>query len=287
MSALPLFALTALAWSQSLQAFAPLAAEASPPASEPFEIELSEDGLRLEDLFDLEYAAEPALRPGHDQLSYLRVRADRRRDRYARELWWVVDDAHLPLVTGFRGLSAPTWSPSGDRIAFLAEHRGTPQLHVHWPERARTAVVTRVPEGVASFAWSPDGRRFAFTSEVPASEAPVVALPKPPEGADWASAAVYVDRAVYRRDGQGFVPKSSLHVFVVGADGGAPQQLTQGAHHREKQLAWVGRRTIPAPTSTTSWRWWTPKSTRAAPIRSASTSPAVQAVGCCRPGWSA
>ncbi len=233
----PLFALVS---SQGLIAFPPVAEEEAPKPPEPLKIDFAEDGLRPEHLFELEYASTPALRPGRDELSYLRVRADRRRDRYARELWWVTDDAHLPMVTGRAGLSDPAWSPSGDRIAFLAKHEGRPQLHVHWPEPGRTAILTRVAEGVSSFAWSPDGTRLAFTSAVPAPSTPVVVLPKAPEEADWAPSALFVDRAVYRRDGQGFIEKSSLHVFALSADGGAAVQLTRGAHHREKQLAWLG-----------------------------------------------
>ncbi|MEM1025364.1 MAG: S9 family peptidase [Myxococcota bacterium] len=234
----PLYLAAVLA-AQNLEAFQPVSPEREPAPAKPLAIEFADEGFDFETIFELEYAAQPAPRPNRDELVYLRVRADRKRDRYVRELWWLVGQDHLPMVTGLDGISSPSWSPDGGRLAFLAQSEGKPQIYVHWPEQGRTALLTRVPDGVKSFVWAPDGASLAFTSPLPAPNPSRVALPKPPQGGKWAAKAIVVDRAVYRRDGRGFVPKASLHIFVVDASGGAPVRLTRGFAQRKAELTWA------------------------------------------------
>ncbi len=172
---------------------------------------------------------------------YVRVRADRQTDQNQTELWAydVSNKTHVPWVTGRPGIKMPRWSPSGDRLAFLAVVAEQPQIHLYWPAAGRVAAVSRAEHGVETFSWSADGRRFAYMSRLPDEPKPMVQLPEPPEGADWAPKAVVVDRAMYRMDGMGFVPEGARHIFVMSSDGGAAIQLTTGRGPRQGPLVWV------------------------------------------------
>ena len=55
-----------------------------------------------------------------------------------------------------------------------------------------------------------------------------VELPKPPKDAKWAEPAKYIDRVVYRADGEGYLPDAFAQVFLVNASGGSARQLTSG-----------------------------------------------------------
>src|SRR5690606_31720868 len=86
----------------------------------------------------------------------------------------------------------------------------------------------RLENSPSSLRWSPDGRQIAFSMDVDAGSDWSIAMPSRPDGATWTAGPKIVERAVYRRDRQGYVDDSYSHLFVVSADGGAVRQLTDG-----------------------------------------------------------
>ena len=132
--------------------------------------------------------------------------------------------------------ASPRWSPTGDRIAFLAaDDEGNTQIFVRWMDaEGAVSQVTRVEESPSAPEWSPDGTRLAFTMSVPAESPSArhwqVSLPTP-EGADWTPGPRIIESLVYRQDRVGFLDESFRHIFVVPADGGTPRQLTGGDHN--------------------------------------------------------
>ncbi len=81
----------------------------------------------------------------------------------------VIDAGTGDLLASIRfpldGMFTPSWSPSGDRIAFIGTRRGASNLYVTDPEGKELVQLTddfhddRDPE------WSPDGSRIAFSSD--------------------------------------------------------------------------------------------------------------------------
>jgi dipeptidyl aminopeptidase/acylaminoacyl peptidase len=89
-------------------------------------------------------------------------------------LWLLPTGATAPrrLTSAGEKDGSPAWSPSGDRIAFIAkrEHGGRkdsePQLYVIPAAGGEAERVSDFGPGVVDFKWFPDGRRIAFVSWV-------------------------------------------------------------------------------------------------------------------------
>lgn len=186
----------------------------------------------VDHVFELEYAAAPAVSPDGDRVVYVRTRMDRRRDRPVGELWIVEEDgAPQPLVTGPGSYGAPRFSPDGSRLAYVASGEGPPALMVRWLGTDRAFRVADLEHAPRDLAWSPDGTQLAFTLFVPGEPLDLDAKEaRRPEGADWAPAVKVIDDVVYRFDGRGFLQEGAEHVHVVPASGGTPRALTAGEH---------------------------------------------------------
>ncbi len=178
--------------------------------------------------WEMQSVSNPQISPDGRQVIYTRTWTDKRADRRRSEIWIMNADGSRKrfLVEG----SNPNWSPDGTRIAFMAsgEPRGN-QIHVRWmDEEGAVSQITRLDQPISSITWSPDGTRIAFNSQVPDRTSWNIGMPSPPPGATWTAAPKVVERAMYRRDGQGYVDGTWNHIFVVSADGGAVRQLTDG-----------------------------------------------------------
>ena len=197
--------------------------------------------LKSKDIFDLEYAANVQIAPDGGRIVYERRSMDIMTDTARSNLWIVDADGgrHRPLLSGADSYSTPSWSPSGDRIAYVtsAEGRG-PEIHVRWMDSGQSAMLTNVQESPSSLAWSPDGEHIAFAMFVPVEGPSFATPPEKPEGAEWAEPVKVIDRLYYRADGRGYLDTGNTHVFIVPADGGTPRQLTSGDFNHTGPLSW-------------------------------------------------
>jgi dipeptidyl aminopeptidase/acylaminoacyl peptidase len=89
---------------------------------------------------------------------------------YHTNLWLAATDGSSPPRQLTRGTNAaaPTWSPQGDRIAFVrrAGEKEKPQVWVLPFAGGEAAPLTRVETGAAAPRWSPDGTKMLFTSSL-------------------------------------------------------------------------------------------------------------------------
>jgi dipeptidyl aminopeptidase/acylaminoacyl peptidase len=201
----------------------------------PAAAQTAREGLVAETLFDMESVASPAISPDGAQIVFGRTWVDKVKDQQRSNLW-ILDRRSgrlRELTAGNWRDTAPVWSPDGKRIAFLSDRDGTTQIHVMWADTREIAQLTHVEKSPSNIRWSPDGKTLAFSMNVPDDD-PIlpVKLPKRPEGAQWAKAAVIVDRLTWARDGVGPIPRGFMHVFLVDAvTGGTPRQLTTGKYN--------------------------------------------------------
>jgi dipeptidyl aminopeptidase/acylaminoacyl peptidase len=193
------------------------------------------------DLFALEYAADPEIRPDGGQIAYVRVGYDIITDRARRAIWLIDPATGVQAPLGLAGgQGSPRWSPDGTRLAYVAaDDDGRPQLWVRWLKTGASARLADLAQAPGDIAWSPDGRQIAITMLV---EEPPTQLGAPlarPEGAKWAEPLQIITKVHYRQDGEGYLKPGVDQIFLVAADGGAPAQLTFGAYDVGGPLAWT------------------------------------------------
>ncbi|MCG6922484.1 MAG: S9 family peptidase [Acidobacteria bacterium] len=195
--------------------------------------------LKLDDVFELEYASDPQISPDGSRVVYVRNSMDKMTDQRRSRLWIVNSDGtgHRPATDGNADQVQPRWSPDGSRLAFIAVNDGSAQIGLVWLDSGRTAVLTQLDEPPSGLSWSPDGTRLAFSMVVPAPDEPFVELPEPPEGATWARPPRVVTDLYYRLDGEGYRTRGYHQLFVLPAEGGTPRQVTSGSFNHAGGLA--------------------------------------------------
>ncbi|MGH7568541.1 MAG: TolB family protein, partial [Gemmatimonadales bacterium] len=118
--------------------------------------------MELADLAKLVRVADPQISPDARSVAVLVSRPNYELNRYDTELVLidVATGAQRGLVAGRRGLAQPQWSPTGDRLAFLAQR----QVFVLPIAGGEARQITRAPSGVLRFAWRPDGAEIAIAT---------------------------------------------------------------------------------------------------------------------------
>lgn len=193
------------------------------------------------DLFGLQYATDPQIRPDGLAVAYTRVSFDIMSDR-GRQSIWLVDvetGAQTPLVTGEGSHSSPRWSRDGKRLAYVSTRNdGRPQLYVRWMQSGQSARLAELLEPPGDLAWSNDGASIAFTQFALDEKSKLGEAPAKPEDAKWAEPLEIITDITYRSDSSGYLKPGYTHIYVLPADGGAPRQLTFGAFNETGPLSW-------------------------------------------------
>ncbi|MEJ1964710.1 MAG: S9 family peptidase [Gammaproteobacteria bacterium] len=188
-------------------------------------------------VFDLQWASDPQIRPDGRSIAYVRNSYEVMKDARSSSIW-IVDSAtgeQTPLV-GSAG--SPRWSSDGTRLAYISSGPdGRAQIHVRWQNgvTSRLADLTSAPDSIA---WSHDGRSVAFILFQRDEGLTLGSAPPRPEGAMWAAPLVVISDVTYRADGAGQLTHGYSHAFVVSSEGGMPRQLTFGAFNHGGPISW-------------------------------------------------
>ncbi len=202
-----------------------------------------QDRFTLERYLDLEGVSGPRISPDGRQIVYVRQWVDKMTDTRKSALW-------IMNVNGSRNRylsegSSPRWSPSGDRLAFLAcgTAGGDRSALIDCGEGSHQQIyvrimsgdglgtatqITRITESASNIQWSHDGATLAFNQFVPARGKGHVTLPGKPEGAKWTEDARVIDKLDYRQDRRGLARNGTQQIFTVPADGATPRLITHG-----------------------------------------------------------
>ncbi|MFY8325181.1 prolyl oligopeptidase family serine peptidase [Pseudoalteromonas sp. ZZD1] len=190
----------------------------------------ADNALKLEDVFDLEYANQIEMTADGDVVYFVRNRMDIKSDRKVSNIWSVNSSSKQlqPLTSGVHMDYSPVLSPDETRLAFISTRDGSSQIYVKWLNTGAVAKISNLTQSPGHLTWSPNGKKLVFSQFVPAASANPVSLPGKPKGADWAEPAKYIDDVYYRADGGGYTKKGFRHLFEISATGGNANQLSSG-----------------------------------------------------------
>jgi dipeptidyl aminopeptidase/acylaminoacyl peptidase len=165
--------------------------------------------------------SNPVISPDGKSIVVIVSRVNWDADRYDTQLVLVdiATGAQRPLTNIRKGLDSPLWSPSGDRLAFLAEagveKKAVAQVFVLPMNGGEPQQITTAPLGVEQFAWRPDGAFVAFSSP-----------DEPPNKAD-----IEKHHDLFEVGDNSFLDTSAptpSHLWMVSASGGTAKRLTSG-----------------------------------------------------------
>ncbi|MEM7010094.1 MAG: hypothetical protein AAF585_01315 [Verrucomicrobiota bacterium] len=128
------------------------------------------------------YASDPQVSPDGKQVVYVRNSMDKQKDRKRSSLWIAAFDisSHRPVTDGRENASSPRWSPSGDRLLYVAKKDGddSAKIYIRWTDTGQPARLSTLEKAPSAITWSPDGQSIAFTMFVPSMPKPFTTLPK-------------------------------------------------------------------------------------------------------------
>ena len=172
----------------------------------------------VRDVVRIVKVSDPHFSPDGKMLAYVETRANLDSDEYESEIDLIAvsgGDAR-PLTRNRHHAASPRWSPSGDRLGFLApDSDKVVQLYVMPMAGGDALPLTKGKDRVEQFAWSPDGASIAYA----------MADPKPElKGEDKFRTAFKVgnDDITVRE------AVRQVHLWLVAAQGGEPKRLTSG-----------------------------------------------------------
>jgi dipeptidyl aminopeptidase/acylaminoacyl peptidase len=191
----------------------PAAAMAAPTQVRRFE---------LSDLAKLVRVSNPQIAPDGRAIVVVVSHPNDEDNRWESELVLVdvATRAQRVLTHERRGVSQPRWSPTGDRLAFLAtvgpEKEAKPQLFVMPMNGGDAKRITSAPNGVQHYAWRPNGQEVAYAT---ADER------ETKKGVEKYNDAFEVGN----NDFLATAAPTPSHIWLIAVEGGQARRLTSGA----------------------------------------------------------
>jgi dipeptidyl aminopeptidase/acylaminoacyl peptidase len=193
----------------------------------------SKHAMTFDDLAAVQRVAEPQISPDGRAVVYTVGAADMDTNRIAHNIWIVstAPGSQPRQLTQTGHDTRPQWSPDGKSIAFLSGREGAPQVYLMPAQGGAAKKITSLSTGADNEKWSPDGRWVAFTSSVFPDCADDACNRARDDAAEKSKvkARVY-DHLLYRHWVHWSDGKRS-HLFLVGANGGSPRDVTPHADY--------------------------------------------------------
>ncbi len=163
--------------------------------------------------------SDPQVSPNGKLIVVVSSRPNYEKNRFESQLYLIEVESgkKRPLTYNRYSVHQPRWSPSGDRLAFLASDKDKkPQVFVMEMRGGEANQIIKTVQGVKSFSWSPDGRTLAFSTEDE---------PKKREGVERHNKSFKVGSHVYLASSASM----PTHLWIISSDGGEVKQLTSGS----------------------------------------------------------
>jgi dipeptidyl aminopeptidase/acylaminoacyl peptidase len=191
------------------------------------------------DVFSLEWAVNPQISPDASQIIYKRSGFDIMNDTSKGNLWILNADgtSHRKLTSREVNESKATWSPDGNRIAFVSNTKEGSEIYMYWVLTGQIAKLSQLEMPPGNITWSPDGKLIAFTMFKSEKLPVVIKMPQKPKGANWAKPARITNRLKHEADGRGYLKPGFTHIYTIPSQGGTPEQITNGNYNHTGTLS--------------------------------------------------
>jgi len=191
------------------------------------------------DVFSLEWAVNPQISPDASQIIYKRSGFDIMNDTSKGNLWILNTDgtSHRKLTSREVNESKATWSPDGNRIAFVSNTKEGSEIYMYWVLTGQIAKLSQLEMSPGNITWSPDGKLIAFTMFKSEKLPVVIKMPQKPKGANWAKPARITNRLKHEADGRGYLKPGFTHIYTIPSQGGTPEQITSGNYNHTGTLS--------------------------------------------------
>ncbi len=203
--------------------------------------------IRARDLYRFELIQDLDIAPDGQRVVYTVQRVERETEKKYSNLWLSPTDGGEPrrFTVGDHVDSQPRWSPDGRQIAFLS-NRGDekqPQIYLIPADGGEARPLTDLKGQFGSLAWSPDGTRIACRFRK--QDADAAEREKDEQKKKLGIVCREIERVRYSLDGAGYLPQERWHLWMIDAESGEAQQLTdsdiydEGAPHWSPDGAWL------------------------------------------------
>ncbi len=196
--------------------------------------------ITAEDLYKFELISSPQISPNGDQVIYAQQRVDPLSEKKYSNLWIAPADGGEPqqFTYGDQGDNHPKWSPNGSQIAFIS-NRGDekqPQLYLIPTKGGEARPITDLKGEFGAYEWSPDGSKIVL--QFRAKDAEAIEREEDETKKKLGIVQRHYDRAYYKFDGYGFLPKERWHIWTVDIESGQASQLTDHPVFDEAEPTW-------------------------------------------------
>jgi dipeptidyl aminopeptidase/acylaminoacyl peptidase len=196
--------------------------------------------IELADFAKVVSVSDTQIAPDGKSIVYVVSRMNLDQDRHDRELVLldIATAAQRVLTHDRKDTGSPRWSPTGDRIAFLAAvgpaKEEKPQIFVLSMRGGDALKITDAPSGVEQFAWRPNGTEIAY-----------VTADEPENNKD-----IEKHLDAFEVGDNGYLETKAptpSHIWLVAAEGGKARRLSSGS--------WTLPKVLPpsSPSSPVSW----------------------------------
>lgn len=186
--------------------------------------------LKPSDVYRLKTISDAKISPEGNWVSYTLSTIDSAKNKRNADLYMVSWDGKetVQLTHTPDGESQARWSPDGKYLSFVSSRNGLTSGQIWLMDRrgGEAKQLTDLKKGdLEEYAWSPDGKKIALVIKVSADTSKSKA-PKP----------IVIDRFQFKKDVEGYITRSSTHLYLFDIETKKIDTLTKGNFEEESPV---------------------------------------------------